>query len=110
MFAGLRSPAKKSNSAGGRRSEDPGLVMAFVLNSKLHNTIVGLDGKRAYLAGLGSPYLTVASTADHTVEATVGPFGDFVRPFTSTVPRHACLPMSMDCRIHIFDATVSSPQ
>ena len=57
-------------------------IKRLELNSKSHNTIVGLDGKRAYLAGLGSRYLTVASTADHAVEATVGPFGDFVRPFT----------------------------
>ena len=57
-------------------------IKRLVLNSKSHNTIVGLDGKRAYLAGLGSRYLTVASTAYHTVAATVGPFSDFVRPFT----------------------------
>jgi len=57
-------------------------IKRLVLNSKSHNTIIGLDGKRAYLAGLGSPYLTVASTVDHTDEATVGPFGNFVRPFT----------------------------
>jgi DNA-binding beta-propeller fold protein YncE len=57
-------------------------IKRLELNSKSHNTIVGLDGKRAYLAGLGSPYLSVASTANHTVEATVGPFGDFIRPFT----------------------------
>jgi DNA-binding beta-propeller fold protein YncE len=54
----------------------------LVLNSKSHNTIVGLDGKRAYLAGLGSPFLTVASTTNQTVETTIGPFGNFVRPFT----------------------------
>jgi DNA-binding beta-propeller fold protein YncE len=54
----------------------------LVLNSKSHNTVIGLDGKKAYLAGLGSRYLTVASTADHAVAATIGPFGDFVRPFT----------------------------
>lgn len=57
-------------------------IKRLVLNSKSHNTIVGLDGKQAYLAGLGSPYLTVASHVDHTVEATVGPFGNFIRPFT----------------------------
>jgi len=38
-------------------------ITRLVLNSKSHNTIVGLDGKRAYLAGLDSPYLAVASTA-----------------------------------------------
>jgi hypothetical protein len=57
-------------------------ITRLVLNSKSHNTIVGLDGKRAYLAGLGSPYLAVASTASHTIESKIGPFGNFVRPFT----------------------------
>jgi DNA-binding beta-propeller fold protein YncE len=57
-------------------------IQRLVLNSKSHNTIVGLDGKRAYLAGLGSPFLTVASTTNQTVETTIGPFGNFVRPFT----------------------------
>jgi DNA-binding beta-propeller fold protein YncE len=54
----------------------------IVPKSRSHNTVYGLDGKRVYLAGLGSPHLSVASTADHKVERTVGPFGDFIRPFT----------------------------
>jgi DNA-binding beta-propeller fold protein YncE len=54
----------------------------LVLNSKSHNTVYGLDGKRVYLAGLGSPFLSVASTDTHKVEKTVGPFGNFIRPFT----------------------------
>jgi DNA-binding beta-propeller fold protein YncE len=54
----------------------------LVLNSKSHNTVYGLDGKRVYLAGLGSPYLSVASTDSRKVEKTVGPFGNFIRPFT----------------------------
>jgi hypothetical protein len=57
-------------------------IKRLELNSKSHNTVIGLDGKRAYLAGLGSPYLSVASTVDHAVETTVGPFSNFVRPFT----------------------------
>ena len=50
--------------------------------SRSHNTVFGLDGKRAYLAGLGSPLLSVATTDDHAIERTVGPFGDSIRPFT----------------------------
>jgi DNA-binding beta-propeller fold protein YncE len=57
-------------------------IKRLVLNSKSHNTVYGLDGKRVYLAGLGSPFLSVASTDIHSVEKTVGPFGDFIRPFT----------------------------
>jgi DNA-binding beta-propeller fold protein YncE len=50
--------------------------------SRSHNTVYGLDGKHVYLAGLGSPLLSVAATDDHAIERTVGPFGDVIRPFT----------------------------
>ncbi len=50
--------------------------------SQAHNTVYGLDGKHVYLAGRGSPVLSVARTDDHTIERTVGPFGGKVRPFT----------------------------
>jgi hypothetical protein len=57
-----------------------------VRNSGAHNTVVGLSGKHAYLAGLRSPFLSVAatthgSTADDSVR-TVGPFAGSIRPFT----------------------------
>jgi DNA-binding beta-propeller fold protein YncE len=47
-----------------------------------HNTIVSLDGKEAYLAGLRSPLLTVVDTSDHKTTRTVGPFAASIRPFT----------------------------
>ncbi|MDB6054433.1 MAG: hypothetical protein JWN25_1956 [Verrucomicrobiales bacterium] len=47
-----------------------------------HNTIYGLSGKHAYLAGLKSPLLRVTDTKDHTISKEVGPFGNVVRPFT----------------------------
>ncbi len=47
-----------------------------------HNTIYGLDGSHAYLAGLKSPLLTVADTSKHRAEKTVGPFSAPIRPFT----------------------------
>jgi DNA-binding beta-propeller fold protein YncE len=50
--------------------------------SKAHNTVFGRDGKRVYLAGLGSPLLSVAKTGGHAIERTVGPFSAVVRPFT----------------------------
>jgi hypothetical protein len=57
-------------------------IKRLILKSRSHNTVYGLDGTRAYLAGLGSPILSVASSDNHTVEQTVGPFGNFIRPFT----------------------------
>jgi len=57
-------------------------IKRLMLNSRSHNTVYGLDGKRVYLAGLGSPLLSVASTDNHSVQQTIGPFGDVIRPFT----------------------------
>lgn len=47
-----------------------------------HNTIVGHSGKRAYLASLKSPVLTLVDTASNEVVGDVGPFRDSIRPFT----------------------------
>ena len=51
-------------------------------DSRAHNTVYGPDGTRCYLAGLGSPLLTVADTATHQAIGTVGPFAHNIRPFT----------------------------
>lgn len=58
--------------------------------SAAHNTIYGLDGKHAYLAGLKSPLLTVADTASHKVEKQVGPFSAGIRPFTVNAAQTLC--------------------
>ncbi len=47
-----------------------------------HNTICGLDGKAAYLAGLKSPLLTVVDTSKRASDHAVGPFSASIRPFT----------------------------
>jgi DNA-binding beta-propeller fold protein YncE len=57
-------------------------IKKLVLNSRAHNTLFGLDGSRVYLAGLGSPLLSIADAKTHTVVGTVGPFAAAVRPFT----------------------------
>jgi DNA-binding beta-propeller fold protein YncE len=62
---------------------DTGDVIATIEpKSGSHNTVVGLDGSRMYLAGLKSPLLTVADTRTHKVVGTVGPFAAAIRPFT----------------------------
>ncbi|RUL88793.1 YncE family protein [Tautonia sociabilis] len=58
------------------------VIARIVPNSGAHNTVYGLDGSFAYLAGLRSPLLTVADTSSHTVSKTVGPFAGSIRPFT----------------------------
>lgn len=57
-------------------------IKRLLPRSRSHNTVFGLDGRRVYLAGLGSRLLSVATTGDHAIERTVGPFGESIRPFT----------------------------
>ena len=58
--------------------------------SGAHNTVCGLDGSRAYLAGLKSPLLFVADTKTHKVIDKVGPFGASIRPFTVNGAQTLC--------------------
>lgn len=55
-----------------------------------HNTIVGLDGKKAYLAGLKSPLLFVVDTSTNKVASKVGPFSAAIRPFTVNAAQDRC--------------------
>jgi hypothetical protein len=59
-------------------------------DSGSHNTVVGLDGRQAYLAGLRSPLLTVTRTSDHSVLRQVGPFSNSIRPFTINGKQTRC--------------------
>jgi hypothetical protein len=65
-------------------------VAKIVLNSGAHNTVYGLDGTRAYMAGLKSPLLSIAATKTHTVSGAVGPFSASVRPFTVNGAQTIC--------------------
>ena len=58
------------------------VLKTVVPKSKAHNTVYGRDGKWCYLAGLGSPLLTVADTSTHSIARTIGPFSGAIRPFT----------------------------
>ena len=64
------------------RGEDGEVVAKVILNSGAHNTVVGLDGSKAYLAGLKSPFLAVVDTTTQKVVRSVGPFAASIRPFT----------------------------
>lgn len=58
------------------------IIKKLIPKSGAHNTIVGLDGKWAYLAGLKSPVLNISDTGKHEITKTVGPFSNMIRPFT----------------------------
>ncbi len=47
-----------------------------------HNTIYALSGKHAYLADIKNTIVKIADTKTNEVTAQVGPFANFVRPFT----------------------------
>jgi hypothetical protein len=64
------------------RAEDGEELGRITPDSGAHNTVAGLNGKEAYLAGLKSPLLTVADTGSHRAIRTVGPFSASIRPFT----------------------------
>jgi DNA-binding beta-propeller fold protein YncE len=49
---------------------------------RAHNTIYGLSGNYVYLDDIGSQWLYVSDTKSHTIINKVGPFGNFIRPFT----------------------------
>jgi DNA-binding beta-propeller fold protein YncE len=59
-----------------------GVIATIETKSGSHNTIYSSAGDRVYLAGLKSPMLSIADPKTHTVTGTVGPFADFIRPFT----------------------------
>ena len=58
------------------------VVAQIESKSGSHNTICSLDGSKVYLAGLKSPNLLVVDTRDREVLKTIGPFSNFIRPFT----------------------------
>lgn len=58
------------------------VITKVVPKSGAHNTVYGLDGRHAYLAGLKSPLLRVTDTATHAIAKEVGPFASAIRPFT----------------------------
>jgi DNA-binding beta-propeller fold protein YncE len=66
------------------------VVRKIVLNSGAHNTVYGADGRRVYMAGLRSNYLSIADTRNHSVIGAVGPFSAPVRPFTVNARQTLC--------------------
>jgi DNA-binding beta-propeller fold protein YncE len=66
------------------------IVKKFIPKSGSHNTVCSLDGKRAYLAGLKSPYLVVIDAEKHEEVGKVGPFSAAIRPFTVDSTNSKC--------------------
>jgi len=71
-------------------AETGDVIKKLVTGAGAHNTIIGLDGKFAYLAGLKSPILRLADTKTHEVVREIGPFSHSVRPFTINAAQTLC--------------------
>ena len=50
--------------------------------TRSHNTLYGPSGNYVYLGDLRNPWLYMANTKTNTIEDKIGPFGNYVRPFT----------------------------
>ena len=58
------------------------IIKKIGVNKRAHNTIYGPSGERVYLDDIASPWLYIADAKKHELVNKVGPFDNFVRPFT----------------------------
>src|SRR4030095_13470145 len=58
------------------------IIKKIDVYKRAHNTIYGPSGKNVYLDDIASPWLYVADAKKHELVNKVGPFANFVRPFT----------------------------
>ncbi|HEV8285132.1 MAG TPA: hypothetical protein VGQ09_12530 [Chitinophagaceae bacterium] len=59
-----------------------GIIKKIEVFKRAHNTIYGPTGNYVYLDDIASPWLYVADAKKHELVNKIGPFGNFVRPFT----------------------------
>jgi len=58
------------------------IIKKVTVNKRAHNTIYGQLGQQVYLDDIASPWLHVADAKKHEIVNKIGPFANFVRPFT----------------------------
>jgi DNA-binding beta-propeller fold protein YncE len=58
------------------------VIKKIEVNKRAHNTIYGPSGARVYLDDIASPWLYMADAKKHELVNKIGPFANFVRPFT----------------------------
>ncbi len=58
------------------------LIKKIEVNKRAHNTIYGKSGKLVYLDDIASPWLYLADATKHELSGKVGPFSNYIRPFT----------------------------
>lgn len=58
------------------------LIKKIDVYKRAHNTICGPSGKNVYLDDIASPWLYIADAKKQELIKKVGPFANFIRPFT----------------------------
>lgn len=58
------------------------IIKKIDVHKRAHNTIYGPSGKQVYLDDIASSWLYIADATKHELVNKVGPFANFVRPFT----------------------------
>ena len=58
------------------------IITKIDINKRAHNTIYGPSGQKVYMADIASPWLYVADAKTNTITNKIGPFANFIRPFT----------------------------
>jgi DNA-binding beta-propeller fold protein YncE len=58
------------------------LIKKIPVNKRAHNTIYGPSGKYVYLDDIASSWLYVVDTKMREITKKIGPFSNFIRPFT----------------------------
>ena len=58
------------------------IIKKIEVHKRAHNTIYGPSGKQVYLDDIASPWLHIADATKHELVSKVGPFANYVRPFT----------------------------
>jgi DNA-binding beta-propeller fold protein YncE len=58
------------------------IIKKIDVHERAHNTIYGPSGKHVYLDDIASPWLYVADAKKHELVNKIGPFANFIRPFT----------------------------
>jgi len=58
------------------------IIKKIEVYKRSHNTIYGPSGKLVYLDDIASPWLYIADAKTNSLVNKIGPFGNFIRPFT----------------------------
>jgi len=62
--------------------KDGNIIKKIEVNKRAHNTVYSHSGNTVYLDDIASPWLYIADAKNHTLSGKIGPFSNFVRPFT----------------------------